>query len=133
MGKKKNECIDSSSSVHCQVQGVNAERKQGVPKSHRSTFVMLNIKAAGVKEERPLSRRLFSSAPNLLSVFIDLHLWLCLRAGVSSPAAVSVLAQCSCGVRLVSLPALQSHPWLEQGGENLRSHVPETLLCAPPG
>lgn len=63
MGKKKNECIDSSSSVHCQVQGVNAEWKQSVPKSCRSTFVMPNIKAAGVKEERPLSHRLFSLTP----------------------------------------------------------------------
>lgn len=62
---------------------------------------------------------------------LSIHLLLCLRAGVSSLAAVLVLVQCSCGVRLVSLPALQSHPWLELGGESLRSHVPETLLCAP--
>lgn len=62
---------------------------------------------------------------------LSIRLLLCLRAGVSSLAAVLVLVQCSCGVRLVSLLALQSHPWLELGGESLRSHVPETLLCAP--
>lgn len=62
---------------------------------------------------------------------LSIHLLLFLRAGVSSLAAVLVLVQCSCGVRLVSLPALQSHPWLELGGESLQSHVPETLLCAP--
>lgn len=115
------------------MQVVNAGWKQSVSKSRRSTFVMPNIKAAGVKEEWSLSHLLFSSALILPYVFTNLRLWLCLRAGVSSLAAVSVLAQCSCGVRLESLPALQSHPWSEQGGESLQSHVPESRLCAPPG
>lgn len=93
--------------------------------------MMQNIKAARVKEEWSLSF-LFYKLYILPVLRLSIHLLLCLRAGVSSLAAVLVLVQCSCGVQLVSLPALQSHPWLELGGESLRSHVPETLLCAPP-
>lgn len=33
----------------------------------------------------------------------------------------------------MSPPALQSHPWWEPVSGSLRSRVPESLLCAPPG
>lgn len=93
--------------------------------------MMQNIKAARVKEERCLSF-LFYQIYILPILHHSIHLLLCLRAGVSSLAAVLVLVQCSCGVQLVSLPAPQSHPWSEPGGESLRSRVPETLLGVPP-
>lgn len=88
------------------------------------------IKTARVKEEWFLSF-LFLQFYTLPALHLSTHLVLLLRAGVSSLAAVLVLVQCSYGVQLVLLPALQSHPWLELGGESLQSHVPETLLCAP--
>lgn len=93
-------CIAVSSSVQCQVQGGNAEQKCKVSLQ----TAILNIKAAKVetKEHSQLS---------ILLIFISLHLLLRLRAGVSFLAAALVLVQCSCGVRLLSRPALQSLPW----------------------
>lgn len=96
-----------------------------------------NVKVFHTKHKSSWSKRgavctvfliFFSSTPPHLSF---LQLLLCLRAGVSFPAAALVLVRCSCGVQLVLLPTLQSHPWSKLGGESLQSRVPETLLCAP--
>lgn len=91
---------------------------------HMTTWLMQNVE--GKKERMKNGASLLYHLPTcLLTAFLE--------AGVSSLAAVWVPALCSCGVPLVSPPALRSHPWWELVGGSLRSRVPESPLCAPPG